>query len=78
MSTIENPQPPAERWPLEHVEIGEVLELAKVVRTMDDYQSFTRRHPEVHFGQISVRQLCSLYLEDMHARAGLPLDYEHY
>ena len=37
MSTIENPQPPAECWPLEQVEIGEVLELAKVVRTMDDY-----------------------------------------
>lgn len=73
-----NVPPSVERWPLEHVEIGEVLEMAKAVRTMDDYQNFTRRHPEVHFGHISVRQLCSLYLEDMHAQAGLPVDYEHY
>lgn len=78
MTKNENFEPPAERWPLENVEISEVLELAKVVRTMDDYESFTRRHPEVHFGHISVRSLCSLYLEDMHAQAGLPLDYEHY
>lgn len=78
MEKNENAQPSIERWPLDHVEITEVLEMAKVVRTLDDYQSFTRRHPNVHFGHISVRQLCSLYLEDMHSQAGLPLEYEHY
>ena len=78
MESNKNVVPPVERWPLVRDDIGEVLEMAKVVRTMDDYESFTRRHPDVHFGHISVRQLCSLYLEDMHSQAGLPLDYEHY
>lgn len=78
MSENEFYKPLPERWPLEEVTITEVLEMAQALRTLDDYESFKLRHPDVYFGQISVRNLCSLYLEDMHNRAGLPLDYEHY
>lgn len=78
MSSIERSIKPADPWPLHACDINEVLEMAQVVRTLEEFPAFKSRHPDVRFSQISSRMLCGLYLEDMHAQAGIPVSFEHY
>jgi hypothetical protein len=75
-----NESPPAaiDPWPLRDIDLNEVAEMARIVRTLDDFEQFKGRHPGVRVSHLSARMLCGLYLQDMHAQAGMPVLPEHY